>query len=201
LIPLLIPGAILTLLTTGYFPTTEIGFQYSGHFIAYMFPAAAVALWALGREPGGHIRRRAAGVTLAFAAVLGSWLWGAFSPRATIHGGFTDVAFVRPSAEDQKREQYLHELLAMVPRDARIAVSEREMPHVSRRLNVFTLRDGLFDAEYLLYEVGSGFYGSDRAEAAKGRGEYIEVARRPGLVLLKRAPASARTASPGSGRR
>ena len=47
----LVPGAFFTLLTTNYPPTTDIAYQYSAHFVAYIFPAAALALAAIGNSP------------------------------------------------------------------------------------------------------------------------------------------------------
>ena len=61
------PGAYFTLLTTGYAPTLDIGYQYSGYFIPYIFPAAALALAGIARQhPGGPgvVRRRAAVASL-----------------------------------------------------------------------------------------------------------------------------------------
>ena len=37
LLPALAPGSLFTLLTPAYEPTTDIGFQYSGHFTPYLF--------------------------------------------------------------------------------------------------------------------------------------------------------------------
>ena len=44
LLPALAPGFLFTLMTTAYPPTTDIAFQYSGHFTPYLFTASAVAL-------------------------------------------------------------------------------------------------------------------------------------------------------------
>ena len=66
----IVPGSIFTLLTTQYAPTIDIGFQYSAHFIPYVFSAAARCLAAFGNEGAGLIRRRAALVTLVGAAII-----------------------------------------------------------------------------------------------------------------------------------
>jgi hypothetical protein len=123
------------------------------------------------------------------AMVVGTTLcgifWGAIPPRKTCHGGFESaLPMTAPTDADRRKEADLRELAAMVPDDAWLAVSEREMPHLSR-LNMLTLRDTA-DADYLLYAVGSGWFGSDRAEKALREGKFEKVAERPGLVLLKR---------------
>ena len=52
-LPAIVPGAMFTLLTTGYAPTTDIAFQYSGHYVPYVFAAAGVMLAAYGAERSG----------------------------------------------------------------------------------------------------------------------------------------------------
>lgn len=175
-----VPGSIFTVLTTGYGPTVDIGFQYSAHFIPYVFPAAALALAACGEG----VRRRAALAALVAGTLLTTTLWGAIPPRESIRGGFFELPMTPPTEADRQKHRDLQELNAMIPPDASVAVSEQEMPHISR-LHTFSLRDTT-DAEYLLYGVGSGFYGSNNAEQALARGEFEKIAERPGLVLLKR---------------
>jgi hypothetical protein len=50
---------------------------------------------------------------------------------------------------------------------------------------MLSLRDTT-NADYMLYAVGSGFFGSTNAERVLAAGEFAKVAERPGLVLLKR---------------
>jgi hypothetical protein len=47
-----------------------------------------------------------------------------------------------------------------------------------------TLRDGAAGAEYILYGTSSA--GAHIAAQVLASGEYVEIAQRPGLVLLKR---------------
>jgi len=183
-LPAIVPGAIFTLLTTAYQPTVDIGFQYSGHFTAYIFPAAALMLAAYRSERQGYINLRAATVALVVGTLLCTIHWGAFPPRGTIKGGFVQVGFAHPSATDEQKARDLAELEAMIPSAASLSVTEEELPHMAGHLNVLTLRFGTNAADYLLYGVNSG--GSGAANQALTMGEYVEVARRPGLVLLKR---------------
>lgn len=180
----LIHGSLLTILTTQYGPTIDIGFQYSANFIPYMFPATVLAIEAMGATPERLPRRRAAMLAVLVGTVLCTMFWGAFPPRKEFHGGFDTLPMTAPTDADRQRDADLRALHALVPEDAWLAVSEHEMPHISRT-NMLSLRDTT-DADYLLYGVGSGFFGSDRAERALKEGLFEKVAERPGLVLLKR---------------
>jgi len=180
-----IPGAIFTVLTTRYAPTTSISFQYSGHFTPYVFPAAALALAAYRRDLGGPTRGRAAFGALVLGSLLATAYWGAIPPRPTILGGFDEVPMRAPTVEERQYERDLLELDALIPASASVAVSDRELPHISR-MNLFSLRDGLFDSDYVLYDPMSSYLGADNAEEALATGELEQIASRPGLALLKR---------------
>jgi uncharacterized membrane protein len=184
LLPALVPGAIFTLLTTAYSATTDIGFQYSGHFTPYVFAASALMLAAYraGRHP--KIKLRAATAAVAMGTFLCTLHWGAFPPGGVIRSGFANVSFTPPRPADVQKGRDLKELDAMIPPEATVAVSEQEMPHVSGRLNVLTLKYATNSADYILY--GHGSMGADVASKAVVSGEYVELAQRPGLGLLKR---------------
>jgi uncharacterized membrane protein len=182
--PALIQGTFFTLLTTAYSPTTDIGFQYSGHFTPYVFAASALALAAFRSDDGGAVRMRAAAGALCVATILCTIHWGAFPPNGTIKGGFVDVNFRHPSSSDEQKAHDLAELDAMVPPRAKVAVSEEELPHVSGRLNVLTLKYGTGAAEYVIYSPYS--QGGGIGAQALSDGSFTEVATRPGLYLLKR---------------
>jgi uncharacterized membrane protein len=185
---LLLPGAFFTLLTTEYVASTDIAFQYSCHFVPYLFYSTIVALAQL-RATTPRERSTAAAVTLALASLLCTIHWGAIPPRASFHAGFSTVRFAALGPADVEAARHLAELAAMVPFDAKLAVSEAELPHLSARPECYTLRYGHNGADYILYAHGSGHDGSDEAEAAVRAGEYAEVASRPRLTLLKRVRA------------
>jgi uncharacterized membrane protein len=178
----LVHGSLLTVLTTRYGPTIDIGFQYSANFIPYIFPAAVLALERLGGEPDGKARRGAALAAVVAGTLLCGVFWGAIPPRKLFHGGFDTLPMTAPTAADRRKHADLVELNAMVPPEASVAVSEHEMPHISR-LNMVTLRDTA-DAEYLLYAPGS--HGSANGERALARGDFEKIAERPGLLLCRR---------------
>ena len=180
----IIPGAIFTLLTTDYNPTIDIGFQYSGHFPGYIFPAAALAIASYGPEGIGLVRRRAALFALITGTVICGVFWGAIPPRDMIHGGFNMLPMRAPTAQERQKHKDLVELHNMIPKDASVAMSEAEMTHVSRDV-MRGLRD-TNDADYILYGIHSGYAGAHNAERALASGEYEKIAERPGLALLKR---------------
>src|SRR5260370_15603869 len=78
LLPALIPGTIITLLTTGYPPTVDIGFQYSAYFTSYLFPAAAVMLAKYRSEPEGSVKMRAGLAAMIVGTLFCTAHWGAF---------------------------------------------------------------------------------------------------------------------------
>jgi len=184
LLPALAPGTLFTLLTTAYPPTIDIGFQYSGHFTPYIFAASALALAAERWDGDGGAKMRASMAAVVVATFLCTLHWGAIPPHGTIKGGFSQVGFDRPTAEQLQKARDLAELAAMIPEEAKFAVSEEELPHVSGRLNVMTLKYGLTDTQYLLYGTSSA--GATFGAQALADGTFIEVDRRPGLMLLKR---------------
>jgi uncharacterized membrane protein len=179
-----LPGSIFTILTTQYAPTIDIGFQYSGHFLPYLFPAAVLAIATYPAEGVGRAQRRAAVAALVTGIVLCGIHWGAIPPRDTIHGGFNTMSMRPPTAADRQKDRDLKALHAMIPPDASVAISEAEMPHVSR-LWMRTLRDGT-DADYILYGTSSGYAGATNAERVLAAGEFEKIAERPGLALLRR---------------
>jgi uncharacterized membrane protein len=181
----LVHGAMLTLLSTRYAPTIDIGFQYSANFIPYIFTASVIALEAMGGTVEGRARRKAALAAVAIGTVLCGVFWGAIPPRKSFKGGFDVIPMTaRPTEADWRKDRDLKELHMMVPPDAMLAVSEQEMPHISR-LNMASLRDTT-DADYMLYGVGSGSYGAANGDRTLASGEFVKVAERPGLILTKR---------------
>jgi uncharacterized membrane protein len=184
LLPALVPGTIFTLLSTDYGPTIDIGFQYSGHFVPYIFTASAVALASYRFDSESRVKVPASLIALGAGTLLCYFQWGLFVPRGSIKGGFHEVPFTRPTEAHRQKERDLRELWEKIPKDATFSVSEEELPHVSGHMHCYTLRDGHNSAEYLLYGTESG--GAGVGNKALADGEYVEVERRPGLVLLRK---------------
>ena len=145
-----IPGAVLTLLTTGYLPTITFSFQYVMHWMPYIFLATPVALASIGRMPDlGRPRMRAAIGAMLFASVVLTYNWGAFPKRSTFQGGYNRVSFTYSDKERERYEELL-ELVAMIPPQASVAATEHLGPHVSSRKTMYSMRRGPQRAEYIL---------------------------------------------------
>lgn len=183
---LLVPGFILTLISTAYLPTVQISFQYVCNWATYSFIGAAIVLAAYPDAPDGKQRRGAAVFTLMVASILSSVQWGAYSPHPTTHGGFSDVPFQAPSEADKQRELDLQEVMHKVPEPAAVCVADRLQAHVTWHVETWTLRDGLFDCEYLLFSNLPGDLGNDRGQAAIASGQFEIVERKGGVVLAKK---------------
>src|SRR5262249_25376825 len=141
------------------------------------------------------IRLPAAVIAMGMATLLCTIQWGALPPHGPIKGGFVWHTFVPPTPADVQKAKDLAAVAATIPADAKFAVSEEELPHVSRHLNVMKLKYDTRHADYLLYGWNSN--GSSVAQRALAAGEYVELTRRGDIVLLKRAaPGGTTAASP-----
>jgi uncharacterized membrane protein len=183
----LVPGAFSTLLTTDYSPTTDIAYQYSAHFLTYLFPAAALALAAIEKQSAGAAARRAAVAALITGTILCSYHWGAIPPRSNFRTAYDAVLnFAAPTAQQKQWGRDIKELIASVPAKAILAVTDRELPHASNRVECWNLSVGFAGSDYILYTSDHPAPAErQQFEAALAAG-YIRVAERPGLILLKR---------------
>ncbi len=185
----LIPGGILTLLTTSYGPTLDIGYHYGADFVPYVFPAVALALAALGADQAsaeGTSRRRAAAATLVLASLIATAAWGAFPPRRVFHSSYGVISFAPPTAQERRRLKALDEAMRLVPKKAILAASDRELSHVSNRIECWNLAVGTEGADYALYTKIDPIP-PDRAEVAKAQAAgWVTVYDSPEIGLLKR---------------
>lgn len=186
----LFPAAILTLFTTAYGPTISISFQYLYNWTPYAFAAAVVALSLLGETttPDGPLRQRAAALTLVSATILANLLWGAWSPHGNLIGGFGEAPLARPTEADLQRERDLAAVMEKVPAEANLCTADRVQSHTTYHLNNWSLRDGLFDCEYLLWTSLPGDLGADRGPQALRSGQYLMEMQQGGVFLAKRRP-------------
>ncbi len=182
----LLPGAFFTLLTTEYAPTLDIGYQYAGHFVPYIFPAAAIALACIGRDSENRHQFHAAIATLACATLLATVHWGAFPTREKYKSCYGWKTFEAPTESERRRLKDLEELATLVPRDAVLAASDREIPHVSNRLECWNLSAGYRGADYILYTTVDPIPGDVHEVSEAKKAGYVVVEQRPEMVLLKR---------------
>ncbi len=163
----LLPGFFFTLLTTGYNPTVTTLFQYNGYWIAYIFPATAVALRVVGGESArlspapttapmtpvavDLVRRRAALVTMLFLSFVTSFHFGALLQHKNFKSGFSSKIEFGINAAEWKRYRDMRTLADMIPRDVKLAATEHVAPHVSSRVSLYCFRESIGEAEYIIY--------------------------------------------------
>lgn len=155
-----LPGFFFTLLSTKYLPLVQISFQYTAHWTTFLFIAVVANLAAL-RKPAfvgdtrGRIRQRAWLLAIGLSTLVTSHQYGAILQQNTARGGFGPYRFERTD-EDRERQRKLYSLIEKVPDMAKIVSSENIVPHVSSRPDSYTLRVGVFDADYLLFSLPAG---------------------------------------------
>ena len=147
---LLIPGAFFTLLTTAYWPTVSIAFQYTSHWIPYLFLTVVLGLWLFKFEADGKAKFYAALVTLLIAVLSHSYNYGGILQREGFTGGFSRVQFTMSEAE-QKRYQAMMQAIAKIPRNASVAAGEYMNPHISTRLDAYVFRYDVGPVDYIFF--------------------------------------------------
>jgi uncharacterized membrane protein len=159
---LLGPAFLLTLLahmkTGPAGALVSISFQYTAHWTPYVFIGSILALGQMGQplhaeDREGPLRRQAALIALVFASLAVSYQFGAVLQHHTARAGFDDFVF-GTTTEDLARRESRRAILAQIPPDARVSASERELPHVANRAFAYTLRSGVFDADYVFFAYG-----------------------------------------------
>ena len=151
---LLLPGIVLTLFSTKYAATTMISFQYSCYWVPMVFIGSAVVLQRLGEQESRGlippVSRRAWLVTITVAMLLTSNRDGVIFQDETAQGAFDPVHFGH-TEEDHERHRDFKVLHAQIPPTAKVVASEWLIAHVANRFDAYTLRQGVLDAEYLIF--------------------------------------------------
>jgi uncharacterized membrane protein len=131
-----VPGLPFTLLPTNRTGLQEISFQYVYHWIPYVFAASVVGLERLG--PRGSAQRLSATVALVVGSYLASFQFGALLGARTVMGGGMERRLSITEAE-RERLARLRTVAARIPPNASVAATNHEGPHVSARLDFFSL--------------------------------------------------------------
>jgi uncharacterized membrane protein len=169
----LLPAAIYCLLSTRYRPLIDIHYQYSAHFLAFVFPALALVMRAVEsraseQSAAKHASenddpalapaivarersavRRGALAALIAATLVCSYQYGATLQQHTSRGGPVPYRFGWDE-EGRERQQALAELLQVIPPQARVTASAFLVSQISARPDGYSLSLGLYDAEWLL---------------------------------------------------
>jgi uncharacterized membrane protein len=185
-----LPGFFFTLLSTGYAPLIQTSFQYTANWTSYLFLACVVNLVWVTRmpdpaSPSTRPRRVAWMVAIAAGIILTTSQYGAFVQQEYVRGGFGYYHF-KVTPTDAVRRKALYELIKMVPPRAKIVASENIVPQVSNRPDAYTLRMGLYDAEYLLFEAPRSGEEGTFIRNAFASGEFGVVAFKDPFVLAKK---------------
>ncbi len=161
-----LPGMVMTLLSSRH-ASYDIGFQYTTHWALEMFLASIVVLTMIKQpeytaDVRGETRVRSWLMALAFAMAATSYQHGAILQHNTARGGFTAFKFDRTEKDVEQYEQ-LMALCSLIPPEAKVAGTERVLPHVSNRPDAYTVRSaGIQDAEYILFPFHIGGVDVDR---------------------------------------
>lgn len=160
-----LPGFFFTLLATEYPPLIQISFQYTAYWTTFLFPALILNLHWLRERDARALGYRAARATLVVISLACSYQYGAVLNTHNTMGGFGRYRFGLTEA-DQLRHHRAYLLIQQIPPDAKVVASELLTPHVSSRRDAYTLRTGLYDAEWLLFELPAGGAEAQQARSA-----------------------------------
>src|SRR5262245_4502064 len=198
-----LPGFFFTILGTRYPALTRLGFQYTAYWSTFLFLAVVANLrWlnqagrAAARNPAAadpRRSRRSWKVSMTAATLITSYQLGPVFQQNTSWAGFLPLR-VDITPGDRARHDDLYALIGQIPPDASVAASEMLVAQVSSRKNAYTLRHGVFDADYILTRTPPP--GIDREPVILGlrSGAYGMVAERGDFTLFRRgAPGAATT--------
>jgi uncharacterized membrane protein len=185
-----LPGFVFTIMTNDYAPVLSISFQYTTHWIPYMFLGVVLGLCIIDRQRGA-LARQAAVLTFAVVLLCHSFCYGAILQHQRFVGGFAQIPFMMTDAEKLKY-QALRAMLKKIPPSASVAATEQEAAHVGTRRTMYPLRWPPGPVDYLL--VGRSHIGGlSRAPLdAAFSGESYGVIDQYGdeLFLFRRGPAT-----------
>ena len=196
---LCIPGFFFTVLSTHYGPLVSIYYQYSTHWIAFLFPGAAIGLeWMNSRSATGAAQsglapkpQRPALVALLCLAVPISYQFGAVFQQQNSWGGPIKYVF-GIDAQGKRRHQAAEKLLRLLPPRAKVSGGGFITPYISNRPDAYNMTIGIFDAEYIFFpSETTDLIGDERATVTRllESGEFGVVAVEPPFALAKRGHA------------
>jgi uncharacterized membrane protein len=187
-------GTLVTLLTGGASALLDLGFQYGASFAPYVFLAAALAVSFQGKLPfrlaspvSVEVERRAAVLSLAFGTLLSTWHFGAIPPRAAFHSAYgASIPLALLNDEEKDRLRRFNETMALVPKDAIVAAGDKEMPHVSNRMEAWNMHVHYDGADFLIFDPSDPQH-QDARLGAKARSQgWQVVVTHPRVQLLKK---------------
>jgi hypothetical protein len=140
-------------LATNYPALTNIHFQYSPHFIAFLLPALVIAIeHARSNQaaPRTQVAKQAQMFAILVMAMLPStYQYGAVLQGNTSQGGPLPYIFGWDKV-GELRAQSMKRILAQLPDDARVGGSAYIVPHISARTDGYSLSLGMYDADWIV---------------------------------------------------
>jgi uncharacterized membrane protein len=193
---LCIPGFFFTVLSTQYGPLVSINYQYSAHWIAFLFPGVALGLERLNArravgpaQPGSAVKpQRAILIALLCLAVPVSYQFGAILQQHNSWGGPVKYIF-GIDAQGKSRHQGAERLVRLLPPRAKVSASGFVTPYLSNRPDAYNITLGIFDAEYIFFPSEPGDFIVDERATVTGllqSGEFGVIAIEPPFALAKR---------------
>ncbi len=182
------PGFLFSLISTDYWPTVSITYQYGAHWMAFLFPGAILALAYIQSNAAPGRSLWPALLALVATSVPVSYQFGAILQQNTALGGPIKYTFgVDPEGEERHRG--LYELLPMLPADGKVSCGAFVTPQLSSRPDAYSMTLGMYDADYIVVpSVRAEFIGNE-LETVTGllnRGEFGVVAVRGPFALAKK---------------
>jgi uncharacterized membrane protein len=184
-----LPGFFFTLLSTGYWPLYSILFQYTSYWTAFVFIGVVFSLQRVPVETR-EVEHVAWLAGVLCASLATSYLYGTVLQHNTLRGGF----HAETTAADLRNRSDLRDLIREIPREAKVVASETLVPHVSTRANAYTLRLGLYDADYLLFQAPPIPAERKAIVEALSTNAFGVIAERGEMILAKRGHATEKNA-------
>ncbi len=196
---LCIPGFFFTVLSTRYGPLISINFQYSAHWIAFLYPGVAIALQWMNQHAESRaaatLARRAVLAALVCMAVPVSYQYGAIFQKTNSWGGPIKYTF-GVDAEGRRRHDAAERIVSHLPPRATVTGSGFTTPYVSNRPDAYNLTiSGATDAEYIFFpSEARDFIVDEKTTVSRllREGEYGVVVIEPPFALAKRGHSTAR---------
>lgn len=188
------PGLLFTLFSTEYAPLLMISFQYTTYWSAQLFPVLLLNLrWMDTRVRAGFSPpawRWSWLAAIAMGLFTTSYQYGALLQNNTVIGGFGRYHFGIDEG-DLLRRKNLGKVLAMVPPNAKVVSAENIVPQIANRADSYTLRMGVYDADYIVFVVHSG--GAERRHVVEAldRGTHGVVIESGEFAMAKRGASTA----------
>jgi len=184
----LIPGMVYSLMETQYHALVDIHFQYSPHFLAFMFPAMVFALeapkaidagaaWGPREAPTPSFgvwrtyldapARFGAFGALVLGTLICSYQYGPVFQQNTSRGGPIPYKFGWDK-EGEQRYRAIQSLKAILPPNATVAASAFTVTQISARRNGYSLSLSLYDADWIIAPTRRGeFVGEERSRTVQ----------------------------------